>query len=120
MVETALHYFNLITAFCLLITMLMMFIRLFTGPSLYDRLLAVNSLGTKTIIFLCLFCFIIGRPDGLDIAILYGLMNFIATIAVLKFFRYRSLTLPLQETQHHQISRRSTSKSGTHQTGGST
>jgi len=69
--------------------------RLFLGPTLYDRLLAVNSFGTKTVLFLCIFCFVIDRPDGVDIAILYALMNFIATIAVLKFFRYQALDVPL-------------------------
>jgi multicomponent Na+:H+ antiporter subunit F len=41
------------------------------------------------------FCFIIDRPDGVDIALLYALMNFIATIAVLKFFNYRALDVDL-------------------------
>ncbi len=93
--EQLTEYFNLSAAFFLIITMMLMLGRLIAGPSLYDRLLAVNSFGTKIVIFLCLFCMIIDRPDGVDIAILYALMNFIATIAVLKFFRYRSLDLPL-------------------------
>ena len=48
-----------------------------------------------TVLFLCMFCFVIDRPDGVDIALLYALMNFIATIAVLKFFRYRALDVSL-------------------------
>ena len=39
--------------------------------------------------------FVTGRPDFLDIALLYALINFVGTIAVLKFFRYRSFTVPL-------------------------
>lgn len=97
--ESFVVYFNLGAAFFLLITMVLMIARLITGPTLYDRLLAVNSFGTKTVIFLCLFCMIIDRPDGVDIALLYALMNFIATIAVLKFFRYRALNVSL-ETAH--------------------
>lgn len=97
--ELFLGYFNLGAAFFLLVTMGLMIARLISGPTLYDRLLAVNSFGTKTVIFLCLFCMIIGRPDGVDIALLYALMNFIATIAVLKFFRYRALDISL-ETAH--------------------
>ena len=93
--ESFIAYFNLGAAFFLLITMMLMLGRLIAGPTLYDRLLAVNSFGTKIVIFLCLFCMIIGRPDGVDIAILYALMNFIATIAVLKFFRYNTLDLSL-------------------------
>lgn len=94
-----LGYFNLATAFFLIISMVMMLGRLLGGPTLYDRLLAVNSFGTKTILFLCVFCFVINRPDGVDIALLYALMNFIATIAVLKYFNYRSLGVPLIEEQ---------------------
>lgn len=93
-------YFNLAVAFLILISMALMLGRLFLGPTLYDRLLAVNSFGTKTVLFLCVFCFVIERPDGVDIAILYALMNFIATIAVLKFFRYRSLDTPLNSVNH--------------------
>jgi multicomponent Na+:H+ antiporter subunit F len=97
--ETSLAYFNLGVAFLILISMALMLGRLLAGPTLYDRLLAVNSFGTKTVLFLCVFCFVIGRPDGVDIALLYALMNFIATIAVLKFFRYRALDVSL-ETAH--------------------
>lgn len=97
--EQFLVYFNLGAAFFILIAMALMIARLITGPTLYDRLLAVNAFGTKIVIFLCLFCMIIGRPDGVDIALLYSLMNFIATIAVLKFFRYRALDVSL-ETAH--------------------
>lgn len=92
---TILAYFNLAIAFFVLVTMALMLGRLLLGPTLYDRLLAVNSFGTKTVLFLCVFCFVIDRPDGVDIALLYALMNFIATIAVLKFFRYRALDVSL-------------------------
>ncbi|MEP1229754.1 MAG: monovalent cation/H+ antiporter complex subunit F [Litorimonas sp.] len=93
--EASLEYIFLASAFLLIVSMAMMLGRLLGGPSLYDRLLAVNSFGTKTVLFLCVFCFIIGRPDGVDIALLYALMNFIATIAVLKFFNYRALDVTL-------------------------
>ena len=88
-------YFMLGSAFLIIISMTLMLVRLISGPTLYDRLLAVNSFGTKTVLFLCVFCFIIGRPDGVDIALLYALMNFIATIAVLKYFNYRALNVGL-------------------------
>jgi len=97
-----LGYFMLGSAFLIIVSMALMLTRLIGGPTLYDRLLAVNSFGTKTVLFLCVFCFIIGRPDGVDIALLYALMNFIATIAVLKFFNYRALNVGLMgrdETQ---------------------
>ena len=97
--EQFLGYFNLAAAFFMIVSMAMMLGRLIGGPTLYDRLLAVNSFGTKTILFLCVFCFVIDRPDGVDIALLYALMNFIATIAVLKFFNYQNLGISLLEEQ---------------------
>ena len=97
--DVFLGYFNLAAAFFVIVSMVMMLGRLLGGPTLYDRLLAVNSFGTKTILFLCVFCFVINRPDGLDIALLYALMNFIATIAVLKFFNYRNLGVSLIKEQ---------------------
>lgn len=95
-------YFMLGSAFLIIVSMAMMLARLIGGPTLYDRLLAVNSFGTKTVLFLCVFCFIIGRPDGIDIALLYALMNFIATIAVLKFFNYRALDVGLMQADETQ------------------
>ncbi len=94
---TFLHYLNVSVAFLLLIGMALLLGRLLSGPTLYDRILAVNSFGTKTVLFLCVFSLIIGRADGIDIAILYALMNFIATIAVLKFFRYKALSMSLED-----------------------
>ena len=88
-------YVMLGSAFLIIVSMGLMLVRLLGGPTLYDRLLAVNSFGTKTVLFLCVFCFIIDRPDGVDIVLLYALMNFIGTIAVLKFFNYRALDVGL-------------------------
>ena len=87
----------IIVTLMMTVAMAMMLARLLRGPQVYDRVLAVNSFGTKTVLFLCLFSFLIDRPDGIDIAILYALMNFIGTIAVLKFFRYRSLDVALSQ-----------------------
>lgn len=64
-------------------------IRAFVGPSLYDRILAGNSFGTKTVLLLGVMGFLTGRPDFLDIALLYALINFAATLAILRFFSYR-------------------------------
>jgi multicomponent Na+:H+ antiporter subunit F len=65
--------------------------RLYAGPTLYDRVLAANSFGTKTVLLIGVMGFLTERPDFLDISLLYALLNFIGTIAVLKFFRYRTL-----------------------------
>lgn len=82
-------------AFALLAAAGLAIARLFAGPTLYDRVLAVNAFGTKTVLFLAVFAFVIDRPDAIDIAILYALINFVATIAILKFFRYRAFDLAL-------------------------
>lgn len=75
----------------LLITMLLALARAFAGPTIYDRILAVNAFGTKTVLMIAVLGFLMGRPDFLDIALLYALINFIGTIAVLKFLRYGDL-----------------------------
>ena len=80
-----------VAATALLIAMVFALIRLFIGPSLYDRVLAVNVFGTKTVLLIGVVGFLNGRPDWLDISLLYALINFIGTLAVLKFFRYRHL-----------------------------
>ena len=76
------------TAITLLVVMAMALIRAFKGPTLYDRILAVNNFGTKTVLLLAIIDFIAGRPDFLDIAIVYALINFISIIGVLRFFEY--------------------------------
>ena len=75
----------------LLIGMILILVRLFAGPSLYDRVIAGNAFGTYTVLFIGMLGFLMGRPDFLDIALLYALINFVGTIAVLKFFRYRAI-----------------------------
>lgn len=95
MSDVIMGYIYMGAALSMMVGMAMLLGRLIAGPSFYDRALAVNSFGTKIVLFLCIFSLIIGRADGVDIAILYALMNFIATIAILKFFRYRALSGPL-------------------------
>lgn len=80
-----------IAAFALFAAMACLLVRLYAGPTLYDRVLASNAFGTQTVLFIGVLGFLTGRPDFLDIALLYALINFIGTIAVLKFFRYRSM-----------------------------
>ncbi|MBL4749850.1 MAG: pH regulation protein F [Amylibacter sp.] len=75
----------------LFVSMILVLVRLYAGPTLYDRVLAVNSFGTLTVLFIAVLGFLNGRPDFLDIALLYALINFVGTIAILKFFRYRAL-----------------------------
>ncbi len=70
-----------------LITMAMALGRALLGPSIYDRILAVNMFGTKTVLLLSVVAFLYGRPDFLDLALVYALINFIGVIAVLEFIR---------------------------------
>jgi len=69
----------------ILVVMILGIIRGVVGPTLYDRILAVNMFGTKTVLLISLLGFVMGRPDFLDIAIVYALINFISIIGVLHF-----------------------------------
>ncbi len=80
-----------LAAIALFVAMILVMIRLLTGPTLYDRVMALNSFGTHTVLFIGILGFLNERPDFLDIALLYALINFVGTIAILKFFRYRAI-----------------------------
>lgn len=80
-----------VAAVALLIGMVMILYRLYEGPTLYDRVLAGNAFGTYIVLFIGVLGFLTERPDFLDVALLYALINFVGTIAVLKFFRYRKI-----------------------------
>lgn len=67
------------------VVMLLAIIRGIIGPTLYDRILAVNMFGTKTVLLISLLGFVMGRPEFLDIAIVYALINFISVIGVLRY-----------------------------------
>lgn len=75
----------------ILVVMVILLLRAALGPSIFDRILAINTFGTATVLLIALFGFLTSRPDFMDIALLYALINFISTIAVLKLFRYGSL-----------------------------
>jgi multicomponent Na+:H+ antiporter subunit F len=68
--------------------------RALLGPTVFDHTQAVNTAGTLAVLLLGLVGFLTGRPEFLDIALVYGLLNVLGTIAVLKFFRYGSLGDP--------------------------
>lgn len=76
--------------FALVITMGLALLRAIIGPSVYDRVLAMNMLGTKTVLLLSVIAFVFGRPDFLDLALAYALINFIGVLAVLQFFQDRA------------------------------
>ena len=85
------NFIFLVALILLFIAMVLVLIRLYKGPTLYDRVLSTNSFGTNTVLFIWVLGFLSDRPDFLDIALLYALINFVATIAILKFFRYRAI-----------------------------
>jgi len=81
----------------LLVTLVLALLRAFKGPTVFDRVLAANSIGTVAVLLLAVIGFLTGRPDFLDLALVYGLLNVIGTIAVLKFFYVGDLGEPGDE-----------------------
>lgn len=77
----------------ILVSMGMALTRALLGPTVYDRVLAVNIFGTKTVLLIAVLGFLTDRPEFLDLAVVYALINFIGTIAVLKFFEFGDLGL---------------------------
>ena len=73
-----------VAAAAILITIGLALVRALLGPTVYDRILAVNMIGTKTVLLIAVIAFMSGRPDILDIALTYALINFISVVAVLK------------------------------------
>jgi multicomponent Na+:H+ antiporter subunit F len=78
-------------ALVLLGALVLLLARAALGPTVFDRLLASNTIGTVAVLLLAVIGFLTGRPDFLDLAIVYGLLNIVGTIAVLKFFRHGNL-----------------------------
>ena len=75
----------------ILVVMALALARALLGPTVYDRILALNSFGTMTVLLVAVLGYLTDRPDFLDISLLYALINFAGTIAVLKFFEYGDL-----------------------------
>lgn len=69
----------------ILVTMMLAFFRAMLGQTVFDRVLALNMFGTKTVLLICVVCFLTRRTDFLDLALLYSLMNFIGMVALLRF-----------------------------------
>ena len=77
-----------------LVTMALAIFRSIKGPTVYDRILAVNAFGTLTVVLLSVYGFLNGRPDFLDLALVYALINFIGTIAVSKYVEFSHMGRP--------------------------
>jgi len=84
-------------AIAILVAMLLVLVRALKGPTVFDRILAVNSFGTLTVLLISVYGFLTDRPDFLDIALVYALINFISIIAVSKFVRFGDLAQALPD-----------------------
>ena len=78
-------------AAAILISLALAITRAIKGPTVFDRVLAGNTVGSLAILLLAVLGFMTGRPEWLDIGLTYGLLNIIGTLAVLKFFRHGDL-----------------------------
>ncbi|MCF8200298.1 MAG: hypothetical protein K9J42_16135 [Sulfuritalea sp.] len=76
-----------VAAIALLVTISLALARAALGPTVFDRLQGANTIGTCAMLLLAVLGFLGGRPEFLDLALVYGLLNVIGVIAVLKFFR---------------------------------
>ena len=74
-----------------LATMVLALVRALKGPTAYDRVLAVNMFGTKTVLLIAVIGFLTGRPDFLDLGLVYVLINFVGAIAILKFVEFTGI-----------------------------
>jgi len=82
----------IIVSVVILIAIALGLVRAFRGPTLYDRVLAANMIGTLTVLMVAVLGFMTGRPEFLDIALVYVLISFVSTIAVLRVVASRSST----------------------------
>lgn len=83
-----------VAAVAIVIAMTLALTRALLGPTVYDRVLAVNNFGTNTVLIISVIAFATGRQDFIDLALVYAMINFIGTIAVLKFFERGDLAFP--------------------------
>ena len=86
-----------VAAAAVLVTLALALTRAILGPTVFDRVLAGNTVGTLAILLLAVIGFLTGRPEFLDIGLTYGLLNLIGTLAVLKFFRHGDLAYDVEE-----------------------
>ena len=81
-----------LSTLAILAAMTMAIVRGLRGPTVYDRVMAVNMFGTATVLLIAVLGFLTGRPDFLDLALLYALLSFIGTVALLKYVSYGDLS----------------------------
>ncbi len=89
-------------AAAILATMALALARAFGGPTVYDRILAVNMFGGQTVLMIAVLGFLMERPDFTDIALAYALINFLGTLAFLKFLAYQEIGRGDSEPEEEQ------------------
>ena len=89
--QLPMHWIFVGAAFAILVAIALVLARAFAGPTVFDRILATNAMGTKAVIFLALLGFFSGRPEFIDTALVYAIINFISTVAILKFVQYKRI-----------------------------
>ena len=97
-------WFAILVGGSLFIFMIPLLYRIWVGPTPYDRILAVNVIGTKTAVLLVVIGALFDRVDMfVDFAIAYALLNFVGAIVVSRYF---NRTVPLQEMERKKPRRR--------------
>lgn len=92
----------LYSALTLIVLMIILVYRIIMGPTVIDRIVAVNVIGTKSIVLLVMMGIIFKRADMfVDIAIGYGLLNFIASLAAAKYFK-KHVRLNVSDDKYNQ------------------
>ena len=82
--------FYLFIAITLIIIILVPFYRVLVGPTIFDRLLSVGAIGTKTIVLICVVGIIFRRIElCVDIILTYAVLNFIALVVIARYFQNR-------------------------------
>lgn len=90
-----------LTTLAVFATMALALVRALKGPTIYDRIIAVNVFGTKTVLVVALITFVTGHADLIDVALVYALINFIAIVTVLKLVKERDLATSGREDAGH-------------------
>ena len=82
--------FFLFSGICLCMLMFVSLYRAISGPTVLDRLVGVNAIGSKTTALLILIGLLYHRVDMfVDIALAYAMLNFIAVLAASRYFQKR-------------------------------
>jgi multicomponent Na+:H+ antiporter subunit F len=98
------HSFFLATAIALVILMILSLLRALIGPTILDRILGGNVIGTKTTVLLLLIGLLYDDLGMfVDISIAYALLNFIATLGATKFF-LRRLDIFMEKQEQEESS----------------